>query len=76
MVKYINLLSLYITKSTGPDNLSARFLREIADQLQVVIPLTDLFNNSLKTGEVPSAWNCSHITSVYKGVPPDNPRNF
>ena len=28
-----HLLSLNITKSTGPDNLSARFLRTIADQI-------------------------------------------
>ena len=69
-----HLLSLNITKSTGPDNLSARFLRTIADQ--IVVPLTDLFNSSLRIGEVPSEWKRSHITPIYKGGSPDDPGNF
>ena len=68
------MLSLNITKSTGPDNLSARFLQTIADQ--IAVPLTDLFNSSLRTGEVPSEWKCSHITPIYKGGSPDDPSNF
>ena len=39
-----HLLSLDITKPTGPDNLSARFLWAIVDQ--IVSPLTDMFNCS------------------------------
>ena len=69
-----HLSSLDITKSTGPDNLSARFLRTIADQ--IATPLTDLFNSSLTTGEVPSEWKHSHITPIYKGGSPDDPSNF
>ena len=69
-----HLLSLDITKSTGPDNLSAKFLRTIADQ--IAIPLTDLFNCSLRTGEVPSEWKRSHITPIHKGDSPDDPSNF
>ena len=69
-----HLLSLDITRSTGPDNLSARFLQAIADQ--IVTPLTDVFNCSLRSGEVPSEWKRSHITPIYKGGPPDDPSNF
>jgi len=69
-----HLLSLDITKSTGPDNLSARFLWAIADQ--IVTPLTDMFNCSLRSGQVPSEWKCSHIIPIYKRGSPDDPSNF
>ena len=69
-----HLTSLDITKSTGPDNLSAKFLRTIADQ--IAAPLTELFNSSLQNGEVPSEWKQSHITPVHKGGSPDDPGNF
>ena len=69
-----HLLSLDITKSTGPGNLSARFLRAIANQ--IVAPLTDIFNCSLSSGQVPSEWKRSHITPIYKGGSPDDPSNF
>ena len=69
-----HLLSLDITKSTGPDNLSTRFLQAIANQ--IVTPLTGIFNCSLSSGQVPSEWKRSHITPVYKGGSPDDPSNF
>ena len=60
-----HLKSLDITKSTGPDNLSAKLLRTVADQ--IAAPLTDLFNSFLQNGEVPSEWKHSHIIPVHKG---------
>ena len=68
------LTSLDITKSSGPDNLSAKFLRTAADQ--IAVPLTDLFNSSLQNGGVPSEWKHSHITPVHKGGTPVDPGNF
>ena len=69
-----HLKSLDITKSTGPDNLSAKFLRTVADQ--IAAPLTDLFNSFLQNGEVPSEWKHSHIIPVHKGGSPVDPGNF
>ena len=69
-----HLSSLDIAQSTGPDNLPAKFLRTVADQ--IAVPLIDLFNCSLQTGEVPSEWKHSHVTPVHKGGPPDDPSNF
>ena len=47
-----NLLSdLNPFKSTGPDNISARFLKETAEEIAPM--LTHLFNQSLRTGEIP-----------------------
>ena len=46
-----HLTSLDVTKSTGPDGLSARFLKEISNE--IVEPLTRLYNESLCTGFIP-----------------------
>ena len=42
----------------------------------MVVPLTDLFNSSLRIREVPSEWKRSHITPIYKEGSPDDPGNF
>ena len=41
-------------KSIGPDGISARFFREVA--VEVLDPLTMLYNKSLKTGVFPDDW--------------------
>lgn len=58
------LLSLKTNKAAGPDNLSARILREFAYELAV--PITKRFNLSLSTGSVPSVWKDSNIIPVPK----------
>ena len=40
-----------VKKSTGPDGLSAKFLKEIADVIHA--PLATLFNCSLQNGVEP-----------------------
>ena len=69
-----HLKSLDIRKSTGPDNLSARFLREVA--YEITAPLTSLFNFSLHHGTFPTIWKQSNITPIYKGGPVDDPCNY
>jgi len=46
------LQHLDIQKSTGPDGLSAHFLREIASV--IAEPLTKLHNTSLQSASIPS----------------------
>ena len=58
---------LDIRKSVGPDGLSARFLKEVAEQ--IVTPLTKIYNKSLESGVVPQDWKCSNVTPVHKGGP-------
>ena len=60
-----HLTSLDVTKSIGPDGLSARFLKEISNE--IAEPLTKLYNDSLRTGCIPSDWKKSYITPVFKG---------
>ena len=76
MVLY-QLKMLHISKSTGPDDINARMLKELA----VVIskPLSMLFNNSLKTGTVPSEWKMApiHKKKNYIKYPPHQwPRHY
>jgi len=49
---YFHLQHLDAKKSTGPDGLSARFLRSISSEIDV--PIAKLFNESLKAGVFPS----------------------
>ena len=67
---FAHLSSLDVRKSTGPDDLSSRFLKEVASE--IAEPLTGLFNYSLQE-KVPSAWKRSHITPVHKGGASDDP---
>ena len=49
----------------GPDGLSARFLKEVSDE--IVDPLTKLYNKSLQTGVFPNEWKRCNVTPVHKG---------
>ena len=69
-----HLSSLDVGKLTGSDQLSSRFLKEVAGE--VVVPLTNLFNYSLQHTVVPLAWKRSHITPVFKGGAPNDPSNY
>ena len=68
------LSSLDTTKATGPGGLSARFLKEISNE--IVEPLTALYNGSLQTGVIPLEWKKSHITPVHKGGSTDDATNY
>ena len=59
---------LDIRKSTGPDGISARFLREVA--VEITEPLTYLYKF------IPSDWKQSNVTAVYKQGPCDDPSNY
>ena len=68
------LCALDEKKAVGPDGLSARFLKEIADE--ITVPLTKLFNKSLETGVFPSDWKHCNVTPVHKSCPRVSPGNF
>ena len=68
------LSSLDTRKSTGPDNISACFLKEISTA--IVRPLTELYNVFPESGSIPSAWKQSHISPVHKGGAVGDPSNY
>ena len=54
--------------------MSARFLKEVSTV--IVGPLTELYNDSLMQGIIPSAWKQSHISPVHKGGAVEDPSNY
>ena len=56
--------ALLINKSSGPDGLSARELKEMSDV--IAMPVYILFKNSLQTGAIPKIWKTANITAIYK----------
>ena len=58
------LRSLNPNKSCGPDGISSRILKELADI--IAGPITALFNCSLQRGEVPSDWKKANISPIFK----------
>lgn len=51
-------------KASGPDNVPARFLKELANEISPALTL--LFNASLLQGIVPAEWKEAIINPIYK----------
>ena len=53
-----------MNKAPGPDNIPPYLIKQLKDQL--ALPLTIVFNKSLKEGSVPSSWKEANITPIFK----------
>jgi len=58
------LKSLKPHKASGPDEIGARVLKELHDDIAPI--LTTIFHHSLKTGQVPNDWKQANVAPVYK----------
>ena len=58
------LHSLDVTIASGPDEITARLLKETAEQ--IAPSLTLLYNQSLNIGVFPEEWKLANIVSVFK----------
>ena len=58
------LANLDTTKATGPDEISARLLKETAPVIST--SLCPLYNKSLNQGVFPQEWKIANIVPVYK----------
>ena len=58
------LANLNVSKSTGPDNIPARFLRDGASVLK--IPVTYIVNLSINTSTVPSDLKQAKVIPLFK----------
>ena len=56
--------NLDVSKSSGPDDIPARLLKEC--RKQIIPSLCTLFNLSLSTGCVPAEWKCVNVTPIHK----------
>ena len=61
-------------KAQGPDEIPCRILNELDNELTPA--LAAIFNQSLKTGELPLAWNEAIVTPIYKKGYRDPPANY
>ena len=58
------IAELNTNKSPGPDNMHPRVVKELS--LVIVNPFYYIFNLSIKTGKIPSAWKLGSISAIYK----------
>ena len=58
------LQTLKLGKSSGPDNINNRILKEIA--IPISEPLSDLNNFSLSHGIFPEIWKQANVSPLYK----------
>ena len=58
------LANLDTTKAIGPDEISARLLKETAPVIST--SLCSLYNKSLNQGVFPQEWKIANIVPVYK----------
>ena len=68
------LKSLNSSKSSGPDEIHPRILKEIADV--IAEPITRLYKNSLHQSKIPKEWKTAVIVPIYKKGPRSNPGNY
>ena len=60
------LWGLEVSKASGPDMISAQFLKHTA--CSIAPSITNLFNLSLRVGRIPDKWKESMITPIPKSV--------
>ena len=68
------LSSLDVSKTTGPDGISARVLKATADCIAPSV--TKLFHLSLQTGCVIHEWKQSVVVPFHKTSPATSPNNY
>ena len=62
IIKLLKNLNPY--KAQGPDNISPRILKELADEISPLLQL--IYTKSLDTGEVPADWRTANVSPVCK----------
>ena len=62
------------SSSPGPDEISQRILKEVADE--VSHPLCILYNKSVKSGILPSDWKSANVVPIFKNGSKTEPVNY
>jgi len=70
----VHLSNLDAHKSTGPDGMHPRVLRELVDV--IAEPLSNIFERSWRTGEVPEDWGKAIVTPVSKKGKKEDSGNY
>ena len=61
-------------KAAGPDNVSPRVLKELAET--IADPLTRIFRKSLSEGSVPADWKHANVSPIFKKGQKYDPANY
>ena len=61
-------------KASGPDNLPARFLKEVANEIAPVLTL--VFQASLDQGHLPNIWRTAAVVPIFKKGNRNEPNNY
>jgi len=68
------MTTLDTTKANGHDDISAKMLKETA--LSITPVVTELFNLSIRLGELPDEWKIAHVSPIPKPGSHSDPRNY
>jgi hypothetical protein len=68
------LLGLNASKSAGPDQIPAKLLKDLA--VELCIPLTKVFNQSLECSSLPADWKKGNISPIFKGGSKHSPNCY
>jgi len=68
------LKSLEVDKACGPDQIVCIVLKECAES--VALPVTLIFKESIKSGELPSQWLRANVSPLYKKGEKTVPANY
>ena len=68
------LQNLDVNKSPGPDEIHPRILKEVATSIAPALAM--LYNNTLKSHEVPADWGTALITAIFKKGDKSDPGNY
>ena len=71
---YNVLVHVDVGKGSGPDGVSARIIRTLADCISE--PVCKLFNNSIQTAVMPDIWKSANIVPLPKTKGASQPKDF
>ena len=67
------LSSIQVHKASGPDNLPARFLKEVANEIALALAI--IFQASLDQGSLPDIWKTAAVVPIHKSGSRSDPSN-
>ena len=65
---------LNVNKSTGPDGLHPRILKELAPV--IAVPICNIMNKCFEQGRIPEDWKQANVTCIFKKGNKSDPGNY
>ena len=68
------LMSIRMDKAPGVDELVPRFLAALS--VEISVPLSKIYNRSLREGKVPNDWKAANVSPIFKSGSRAVPGNY